>query len=62
MKPHLERTQIEIPCQRHGLTTYRRVEAAHLVTASGKQYPPIRLREAKRALAEALKAYTPTRP
>ncbi len=59
MKPYLERTSIEVPCQRRGLATYRRVEAAHLVTASGKQYPPMRLQEAKRELTKALKAYTP---
>lgn len=59
MKPYLEHVSIEVPCQRHGLTTYRRVEGAHLVTASGKQYPPMRLREAKRELTKALKAYTP---
>lgn len=55
MNVHLEMTQIEVPVRRRGRrATYRWVPAAYLVVDGLKQYPPMRLHEAKRALKEAL--------
>ncbi len=60
MNAHLEHTMIEVPVRRRGRrATYRWVAAAHLVVDGMKQYPPMRLREAKRALKEALATPTP---